>query len=411
MNLNRFQHKINRIWTKNGADIQAILTGTMPPFIYLANNNSIVKEVPVFVFHTVRPRQFEEQLSYLADNGYQTLIADELLAAMLGQRPIEGRTVALTFDDATGSFWAIAFPLLKKYRFKAILFVSPGLVPSETTRYPNLEDVWHNRADLAEVVHREEIQPLCTWVELLAMQESGLVDVQSHSLTHTRINISPKIVDFVHPQFDPHFYANINIPVSLDDLTEPPLRPFLLGQPIYLSASRLAARPRYLESNIVSKKLVEYVAQQGGPDFFADNRWRGKLRREYKQLIRKQPLKVEYESPAETEAAIRREMSMSRQWLEAQLGKPIHHFCYPWFQGSSISDQIAAECGYKAVFYGLGAKQNNIPSAETPVRIRRISDEYLYCLPGNKRHSVVKILGSKIWRYFARAPIRKSQKV
>jgi hypothetical protein len=406
---NQLQRKFHTIWMKNGAEIRAILTGSLPRFLYRHHNDCLENEIPVFVFHSVRPQQFAEQLRYLATNGYRSLTADELLATLRGERPIAGRTVALTFDDATGSFWAVAFPLLRKYQFKAILFVIPGLVPASKGYLPNLADVWDGRADLTEVASREQIQPLCTWDELSTMHESGLVDIQSHSMTHARVNISPWVVDFVHPRFDSHSFENINIPLSSDDLAKRPLRPLRLGQPIYRSASRLSGRPRFLENSEITQRLIQYVAQRGGADFFTTSNWRSTLARQYRQLVNEWPGQVAYESPGETEAAIRWEMALARQQLEARLDKPIRHFCYPWFQGSPFSDQIAAESGYETLFYGLGIPTNKIPVRENPARIRRISEEYLFCLPGQGRQSVVQIWASKIWHRQANSMMHKAQ--
>jgi peptidoglycan/xylan/chitin deacetylase (PgdA/CDA1 family) len=70
-----------------------------------------VDEIPVFVFHEVAPRRLETQLLYLRSNGYCTLDADELEAAAKGGIRKE-REVALTFDDATWTFWMYAYPLL-----------------------------------------------------------------------------------------------------------------------------------------------------------------------------------------------------------------------------------------------------------------------------------------------------------
>lgn len=392
------RRKLNTIWIKNGVDIQATLTGSLPRFLYRSGEAALEKEVPVLVFHSVEANLFEEQLQYLSTNGYKTLDADDLLATLQGARPIDGPTVALTFDDATGSFWAVAYPLLKKYQFKAILFVIPGLVPPDSKCYPNLEDVWRGRADQQDVVKRERIQPLCTWPELMTMHESGLVDMQSHSLTHSRINVSPTVVDFIHPHFDPHFFENVNLPVSRDDAVERPLRPLRLGQPVYESASRLSGRRRFLENSDVSAQMVRYVAENGGEFFFRHPDWHSKLAQHYKQLASNQPDEAEYESQTDTEAAIRRELTHAKEWLETKFDKKIYHLCYPWYQGCALSDKIAAECGYLSLFYGLDVAPNNIPMTEIPVRIRRVSEEYLFSLPGQGRRSLTSTWLNKITR-------------
>src|SRR5687768_2506783 len=115
---------------KNGPEIQAFLTGSMPSFVTRAKGRAVADGVPVFFFHDVEPDRFEGQLRYLRSNGYRTLDADQLEARR--RRPgtqNHGRDIALTFDDATWTFWAYAFPLLRRHQARAILFVIAGIVP------------------------------------------------------------------------------------------------------------------------------------------------------------------------------------------------------------------------------------------------------------------------------------------
>lgn len=390
------RRKIGSPWEKNGPDIRAAFSGTLPRFLRTTEDPE--GEIPVFVFHSVEPARFEEQLGYLANNGYTTLDAKELVAALQGGTRVGQRTVALTFDDATGSFWAVAFPLLKKYGFRAILFAISGLVPDDDHLYPNLEDVWRGQATYEEIANRECIQPLCTWSELLNMHQSGVVDVQSHSLTHARINVSSKVVDFIHPRFNTYSFENVSIPISRNDSVERPLRRVRLGEPVYESASRLSGGPRFLEDSRISEKLVQYVEHEGGTAFFSRFNWRSKLYRIHRSLVAQTGMQTEYETPQQTERAIKMELSYSQELLEKRLpGKTIQHLCYPWFQGSSLADRIAGECGYRSVFYGLESGAND-ESKALPLKIRRVSEEYLFCLPGQGRRSMSSVWTEKISR-------------
>jgi peptidoglycan/xylan/chitin deacetylase (PgdA/CDA1 family) len=403
--LHGLQRKLDTIWQKNGEEIRAILTGNMPYSLKGSPPQQNTKtEIPVFCFHPVEPKRFEKQLQFLAANGYSTVDSDPLFEILKEGCGNKHKTVVLTFDDATGSFWATAFPLLKKYGFNSILFAIPGLVPEDNQIYPNLEDVWGGRTTLEEIVHREHMQPLCTWSELLTMHQSGIVDIQSHSLTHSRINISPKIVDFIHPGFDTYFYENINVPISRDDDIERPLRQIRFGEPVYESASRFSGSPRFLEDPYVGQRLVDYVVENGGRAFFRRSSWRRELKRKYRDLVGRLEIETEYESALETEAAIRSELTRSKYLLESRLpGKIIHHFCYPWFQGSPVSDRIARECGYQSVFYGLDIGEDNNKYRELPFRICRISEEYLFCLSGRQRHSMFSVWTAKILHFVKRS--------
>ena len=406
--MSSIRRSLDLFWEKNGQEIQAILSGRMSRFFRTDNFEKEEKGVVVFVFHSVEPVRFEKQLRYLTKNEYTTVGSDSLLEISKERRGNSPRTVALTFDDATGSFWATAFPLLKKYGFRAILFAIPGLVPDDSQTYPNLEDVWAGRSPFEEIVHRERLQPLCTWSELIEMHQSGIVDVQSHSLTHSRINVSPRIVDFIHPEFDSFFYGNVNVPISRNDNAERPLRKMRLGAPVYESTSRLTGRRRLLEDPAVGERLVRYVQENGETAFFSRSTWRHELERTYRGLVKRAGIHIAYESSQETEAAIRLELTKSKEILENKLpGKNIKHFCYPWFQGSPLSERIAGECGYHSVFYGLENWHDNHEPNKLPVRIRRISEEYLFCIPGKGKKAIINVWAAKFYQFIFKARMDK----
>lgn len=125
--------------------------------------------VPIFMYHfvsedtgnnpypenVVRPSDLEEQLKYLKENNYETIYITELPHLEKYAKP-----VALTFDDGFADFYYNAYPLLKKYNIKASLYV----------------------------VKEFESKPgYCNIEQLREMKESGLVDIQSHTVNHYRL--------------------------------------------------------------------------------------------------------------------------------------------------------------------------------------------------------------------------------
>jgi peptidoglycan/xylan/chitin deacetylase (PgdA/CDA1 family) len=390
-------HRLSQAWRKNGPELKALLSGRMPAFAW---GGRAVGQVPVFVFHEVEPARFEAQLAYLRANGYRTLDADELADAWQSGGPADG-AVALTFDDATWTFWAFAFPLLRRYGFRAVLFAIPGLVPDDATQYPNLDHVWAGRRTLPELQTRAAVQPLCTWRELAVMLESGLVDIQSHSLTHSRIAVSTRVVDFLRPDFDTYFFGNVNIPVSARDHPERPERRLRLGVPVFESASRLACRRRYQEDPGLVDALTRYVDAHGGASFFAAAHWRRRLRRQLTGWPAGD--RGEFESEADMVAAVRCELAESKRRLENRLDKPVRHFCYPWFEGSALADSLAAEAGYRSVHYGVLAPQP-ADGERSLVRILRLSEEYLLSLPGRGRAPLWSVWKGRVDRFTAARP-------
>lgn len=100
--------------------------------------------------------QFEEQLKYLKKHNYKTISLDEAYDIFKNKKKIPRKTVMITFDDGYQSNYDLAFPILKKYKMKAVVFVvgyhaetsKDGYMSLETlnkikTEYPNVEVASH----------------------------------------------------------------------------------------------------------------------------------------------------------------------------------------------------------------------------------------------------------------------------
>jgi peptidoglycan/xylan/chitin deacetylase (PgdA/CDA1 family) len=106
---------------------------------------------------------FDEQLRWLAENGFTTVTSAELAAFVAGDQALPARSVALTFDVGASHFddySAVVIPTLRRHQFRAIFFV----MPSQT------RDTCDGR--------------LTCWPDLLAWRDEGLISIESHSLFH-----------------------------------------------------------------------------------------------------------------------------------------------------------------------------------------------------------------------------------
>jgi peptidoglycan/xylan/chitin deacetylase (PgdA/CDA1 family) len=97
--------------------------------------------------HTlVALERFEEQMRYLAEQGYTTVHLEELAAHMRGERALPEKSVALTFDDGWKSVLN-ALPILEKHRLKATFFMVTGYLDGNYPaflRWPDLEKIAAN---------------------------------------------------------------------------------------------------------------------------------------------------------------------------------------------------------------------------------------------------------------------------
>jgi peptidoglycan/xylan/chitin deacetylase (PgdA/CDA1 family) len=157
--------------------------------------------IPVFMYHhvnrhegdrvTLSPRDFEAHLRVLKKRGFRTLFLDEL-GRILGKEEKPGQpSVVLTFDDGHLDNWVFAFPLLRKYGMKATIFVITSWMGEGEKR--SLWDPDGPEGDLPPILRHKEVKRRAAdgditialnWEEALAMEASGLVDIQSHTHFH-----------------------------------------------------------------------------------------------------------------------------------------------------------------------------------------------------------------------------------
>jgi peptidoglycan/xylan/chitin deacetylase (PgdA/CDA1 family) len=94
------------------------------------------ERVPVLAYHftgepadaedapyTVSTALFEREMRFLMESGYQAIGLDDLIAAIEGRRTWPRRGVVITFDDGRACVYRHAFPILRKYRLRATVFL------------------------------------------------------------------------------------------------------------------------------------------------------------------------------------------------------------------------------------------------------------------------------------------------
>jgi len=129
--------------------------------------------IPILVYHrfgetvsdsmTVSVTRFESQLKYLRDGHYQIIPLKQLVQNRLTGAPaLPERAVIITADDGHRSVYSHMLGLARKYQVPVTLFIYPSAI---------------SNAEYA-----------LTWEQLVALKESGLFNVQSHSYWHPKFN-------------------------------------------------------------------------------------------------------------------------------------------------------------------------------------------------------------------------------
>jgi peptidoglycan/xylan/chitin deacetylase (PgdA/CDA1 family) len=97
-------------------------------------------DVPVLNYHKVddidhslalTPAEFEEQISYLAANGYHAITPDQLIGYLKYGRCLPDKPVLITFDDGYADNYVNAYPILKKYGFTATIFLITDFIGAD----------------------------------------------------------------------------------------------------------------------------------------------------------------------------------------------------------------------------------------------------------------------------------------
>lgn len=107
---------------------------------------------------------FEAQLKTLLEAGYTPIHFKHLQDYLEGKGGLPSKPFIVTADDGYLDNYTKAYPILKKYQVPATFFV--------TSRYVGVTSQHEH----------------FTWAQALEMEQSGLIDIQSHTHRHTLMN-------------------------------------------------------------------------------------------------------------------------------------------------------------------------------------------------------------------------------
>lgn len=128
--------------------------------------------VPVLSYHKVEDNfgnalaigvnEFEEQMAYLHKKGYTTISPEQLYNYLKKGTPLPPKPVLITFDDGYRDNFVNAYPILKKYGFKATIFLITDEIGGNNDRY-------------------------LTWEQAIEMRRNGF-SFGTHTLSHVELS-------------------------------------------------------------------------------------------------------------------------------------------------------------------------------------------------------------------------------
>lgn len=132
-------------------------------------------KVPFLLYHSVPDKvsdgddlllhiakdNFYQHMTALKSAGYNSITLDEYYNYAVNGGTLPPNPIVICFDDGYENNYTNAYPILKELGIKATIFVIVGTVGNHEVAYPHF-----------------------TWAEAREMEESGVIDIQSHSFSH-----------------------------------------------------------------------------------------------------------------------------------------------------------------------------------------------------------------------------------
>jgi peptidoglycan/xylan/chitin deacetylase (PgdA/CDA1 family) len=125
------------------------------------------KNIPVLNYHqvednvdnplTLSNQEFEKQMAYLSQHGYNAISPEQLILHMKDDTPLPDKPILITFDDGYRDNYSNAYPIMKKYGLKGTIFLITDFVGNNE---------WY-----------------LNWDQIRDMQQDGFM-FESHTLNH-----------------------------------------------------------------------------------------------------------------------------------------------------------------------------------------------------------------------------------
>lgn len=140
--------------------------------LYFFSKLTARPEVTVLMYHSVSPSaskysvspsEFYRQMEYLSKN-YQVVSVNRVLDFIEGKTNLPKKAVAITFDDGYLDNYKIAYPILRRKKLPATIFITTKKVQREMC--------------LGELY-----LPMLTWNQIIEMNNYN-VEIGAHTLTH-----------------------------------------------------------------------------------------------------------------------------------------------------------------------------------------------------------------------------------
>lgn len=149
--------------------------------------------VPVLMYHHVLPQAdgisigvdlFRAQMGWLARRGWRALSAREFLDFKLGRHRPPPRSLLITFDDGWLDNYLYAFPILREFGLRALVFLVTGWVEARARGQPLEAIGWASHREAMALARGPGSLSVLHPRQIEIMAASGLVEFHSHTHWH-----------------------------------------------------------------------------------------------------------------------------------------------------------------------------------------------------------------------------------
>lgn len=163
---------MHKLWPSYGKRAASILPGMFLILMILAAALILPgRTTPILMYHSISSEAdersnhlvvptdlFTKQMEYLADHDYEVVSLEKLARFVRSGKKVSPRWIVLTFDDGDLNFYTEAYPILKRHRFPASVFVVTN---------------WAGR-----------LPSNLSWSHLNKLTGDDLISIGSHTISH-----------------------------------------------------------------------------------------------------------------------------------------------------------------------------------------------------------------------------------
>lgn len=235
------------------------------------------------------------------------------------------------------------------------------------------------------------------------MEASGLIDIQSHTMSHTKYFVSGKLEGFHHPGEDVLYAAgNRFLNQKPFHIANPKFERLLLyGFPLFEERSSIIAKKIEINPDFVNQ-CVSTLSHYNFNHYNFRDAFK-LVAPVYQQYLDNHSLIVAVEDEDAYKKRITYEIMESKKIIERKLGKKVEFLCWPHGDHNATAHQLAIQGGYLATT--SGSKQN------TPDCLERIPTRIgIFHVRHNRLLSLLKVR-YKLGCYLGRPPWKDIQRL